>query len=310
MYNIVITRVKNEQGYIESFVYHYLYLGFDFIYILINEDQNYVIENEKVKIIKHNFLGDEVISKFFKTFLQSLKKIDWVLHVDVDEYLFLSNKMNIKNYIDKFATENTGQFLFKWAIIENYRSVLGQEYDLQIILDKSKIFSNKHYKSIFKLINLLEITNPHFVVVNNDTYLDNTKITNKLEGHIENDFSYDTSVLIHFHTRSLENVFIKSLTYDFNNMKEKIPNILQQNLSLDELIKNVTKLKMPFDHAKDIKLDKKKLQYLKFNIDTTINKKIIYKKFISVCKKKNIEFRKIKKYIKLLENKYAHIFVE
>ena len=126
MYNIVVTRAKNEHGFLENFINHYLNLGFDFIYIFIENGEKYDIINSKAAFIRHYYKGDEVIPLIFNKFLKYLskkKKIDWVLHVDVDEFLFLKNNIKIHEYIYKFDRKNIGQFIFKWAMIENFRSI-------------------------------------------------------------------------------------------------------------------------------------------------------------------------------------------
>ena len=145
MYNIIVTRAKNEHGFLENFIDHYLNLGFDFIFIFIENDQKYSVRNQKIAFIKHNYKGNDVIPFIFGEFLQQpniKKKVNWVLHVDIDEFLFLKDNMKIHEYISKYYKTNIGQFIFKWAMIENFRSI-SSENDFQDIANQ---FTRQKYK--------------------------------------------------------------------------------------------------------------------------------------------------------------------
>ena len=107
MVNIVVTRAKNEHGFIDNFIDYYLNLCFDYIIIFVEKKQKYNIENDRILLIKHKLLGDK-ICKYMPRILKKLKiDIEWVLHVDIDEYLFLNN-MNIKEYIERYSKDNIG----------------------------------------------------------------------------------------------------------------------------------------------------------------------------------------------------------
>ena len=317
MYNVVVTRARNEHVYLKNFIDHYLNIGFDFIYIFIESDQNYDIKNQKIKFIKHDYKGNEVIPLMFNTFTKEedyKNKIDWILHVDVDEFLFLKDNINISEYISKFYKENIGQFIFKWAMIENYRSI-DSENDFQNIMDQSNLYSNHHYKSMVKLEHgehqpvATSAHNPHFANIKNDTYLDNIKIED-VKGHTQIYNNYSNAILVHYHTRNLEDVFIKMLATNLRHKKIN-PDILKQNYSTSELVTppRTCKLRLPFAHARGVKIDKKSISYVKFNTETKINNKIIHHKLQNVCKENNIDYNIVIKYIKDLELQYSKHFL-
>lgn len=135
-------------------------------------------------------------------------------------------------------------------MIENYRSI-DSENDLQIIGDKSKLYSNNHYKTMIKLeyINV-KSNHPHFINIIKDTYLDNIKINSKLKGLCNENNNYTNAILVHYHTRNLENTFVKVLSTNLNN-KKITPDILNNKLSTSELKEKIFKLRLPMNRAKD-----------------------------------------------------------
>lgn len=305
MYNVVVTRAKNEHGFLKNFIDHYLNLGFNFIYIFIEKEQKYDIINSKIDFIKHDYKGNKVLPFIFNNFLkkeETKKKIDWVLHIDIDEFLFLKNNIKIHEHISKFYKENIGQFIFKWAMIENYRSI-DSENDFRNIVNQCKLYSNKHYKSMIKLkyIKDEKKTHPHFANVINDTYLDNIKIKSNLKGFCEENNNYTNAILIHYHTRSLENVFVKALVTNFDNKKIK-PEFLQKNYSINKLKEKMVKLRLPFNHMMiGNVLNKKNIVQLIFNTNTKIDNKIIHNMLKDVCKEYNVNYNTVINYIKELE---------
>ena len=310
MYNIVVTRAKNEHGFLKNFIDHYLNLGFDFIYIFIENDQKYNILNPKVTFIIHNYKGDEVIPFIFNTFIQKQNKknkIDWVLHVDVDEFLFLKDNIKIQEYISKFDRNNIGQFIFKWGMIENYRSI-DSENDFQNIANQCNLYANQHYKSMIKLKYLKNGGHPHLANIINDTYLDNIKIESKLIGFCEENNNYTNAILVHYHTRCLENVFVKALVTNFKNKRIK-NDIIHQKYSTNELKSKMVKLGLPFVHATDNVLNKKNIVQLIFNTNTKINNKIIHNMLKEVCRIYNVDYNTVINYIKDLELQYSKHFL-
>lgn len=310
MYNIVVTRAKNEHGFLNNFIDHYLNLGFDFIYIFIENEQFYNIQNPKISFIKHSYKGNDVISFIFNNFLKnsSIKnKIDWVLHVDIDEFLFLQDNIKIHEYINKFYRENIGQFIFKWAMIENFRSI-DSENDFQNIINQSKLYSNPHYKSMIKLKYLKHGNHPHYAEIIKDTYLDNIKIKDKLKGFCEENNNYTNSILVHYHTRNLENVFVKSFVTNFR-AKKISPDIIDQKYSTKEIKGKMKKLKLPFRHARGNVLNKNNIVKIIFNTNTKIDNKIIHNMLEEVCKVYNVNYNTVINYIKELEIRYSKHFL-
>ena len=310
MYNIVVTRAKHENGYLDNFIDHYLNLGFDFIYIFIEKDQCYNIKNPKTSFIKHHYKGNKVIPFIFNKFLidsSKKKEIDWVLHVDIDEFLFLQDNIKIHEYINKFYRENIGQFIFKWAIIENYRSI-DSENDFQNIANQCKLYSNSRYKSMIQLKYLNRGGHPHYAITKKDTYLDNIKIKGKLRGFCRENNNYANTILVHYESRNLENVFVKALVTNLRGKKIR-PDIIHQKYSINEMIKSVSKLRLPFDNAKENILNKNNIPKIQFNTNTKIDNKIIHDMLKKVCNSYNVDYNTVIDYIKKLELEYSKHFL-
>ena len=102
----VYTRFFLEDNYIESFIEHYLNLGFDYIVILyaINNKHipRYMLDEkykDKVLLYKVDNEGNKLRGKYIHLIPSN---IDWILTVDSDEYLILNKKYNsIQDYVIK-----------------------------------------------------------------------------------------------------------------------------------------------------------------------------------------------------------------
>jgi hypothetical protein len=106
----VITRCKNEP-YIHEFVAYYLNEGIDTIYIYDDFSSNDCYKNirpqylNNIKIIKSDesfkFKGMGFKnSKFFKILHHEVKNYDWVINVDVDEFISSNDDKNIRYHLE------------------------------------------------------------------------------------------------------------------------------------------------------------------------------------------------------------------
>ena len=141
----VYTRFVYEVPYIESFIDHYLKLGFDKIIILYHDIQEYILPNnliEDVEIINVENNGNKLLNEY-KYLL--INEYDWVLNVDSDEFLLLDkNYNNIHDFVRSKLIENANIniFQFSWAwlhvlnppshytlsdLIENYKLTIGSK---------------------------------------------------------------------------------------------------------------------------------------------------------------------------------------
>lgn len=308
MNNIVITKAKNEDGFIDNFIEHYFNLGFRFILILLETDQIYTPQLDNVLTFKHSKKGDE-INLYIPNILKKINiHIDWVLHVDIDEYLFLKDNMKINDYINKFKKDNIDQFMFKWGMIENFCSI-NTENNFQNMLYNNKIYSSGSYKTMYKLDAITKVFMcPHFVYVNNDTYLDDLKVPVDFFESKEKKY-YENAILIHFHTRCLENVFVKALTYSYNDKKIN-SDIFNTKISLDELFDKMLKLRLPFEHSNNEVLELGEYPDTIIETNTIVDIDIINNKLIETCNNLNIDINIINDYINELESTHYQHFIK
>lgn len=109
--------LKMENNYLEEWVRHYINLGVDKIVIYDNndidgpyaeniEDIKYVKEQINNKIIDVYKIPNEtcVQLKYYNECYKKYSDYDWLLFLDIDEYLMLENYTNIKDFLllDKF----------------------------------------------------------------------------------------------------------------------------------------------------------------------------------------------------------------
>jgi hypothetical protein len=165
-----------------------------------------------VEIHNKNNEGNKLLPKYDTIVKRS--GYDWCLSIDVDEFLMLHKRYKT---IDDFVKEKMKNhktvniFYFRWGMIEKYD--IEQNVSFKDILNNYKIFINKHIKFMVRIQSLHSISKPHACMLKNipNIYFENRLIVKKdfqLFPLAQN--SYSESMLIHIHTRSLNNIMIKT----------------------------------------------------------------------------------------------------
>lgn len=139
---------KEENLYAKEFVEYYLELGFDKIIILDNNDldgerfDNIIrpfIENKKVEIKDLRGLKQIQLPAFNYCYMKYKYLYDWIAFFDFDEFLYIKNNTNIKNYLYANKFNKCQQILFNWYIY-NDNNLL--KYDNRTMI---KRFTNLKY---------------------------------------------------------------------------------------------------------------------------------------------------------------------
>ena len=126
---------KDENLYAKEFVEYYLSLGFDKIIILDNND----LKGEKFDDILKPYIENNFVE--IKD-LRGIKQIqipafnylyDWIAFFDFDEFLFIKNSTNLKDYIYSSRFKKCQQVLFNWYIY-NDNDLL--KYDNRTMIDR------------------------------------------------------------------------------------------------------------------------------------------------------------------------------
>lgn len=145
MYNFSICSIfKNEAHVLEKWIQHYIYHGVEHFYLIndnssdkymdiIDKYSNYItLFNNDVETIT---VGSQslIYEKYFRPILQYSK---WIAILDLDEFLYSPNEININNIINKYARYS--------GLIINWLHIRGGDDDL---FNENKPYFS--YKMIF-----------------------------------------------------------------------------------------------------------------------------------------------------------------
>jgi hypothetical protein len=247
---VVYTRSYYEDPYLNFFIEHYVKLGFDLIIILINNLSKYKcpkIFQKYVKLIRFKKnLGDDLLPKY-DYLVKKKKEYDWIFSCDNDEFLFLDKKYdNIKDFVQQkiYIEPNINMFYFRWGMIEKGDNKIFDNFN--DILDEYPIYIHSRTKSMFKSSHLKTIINPHFpLLYNYHIYFEGSVHSNFMMKKNEHNTSkhplkfnsYKESVLVHFHTRSLNNIIMKVFTsiyhYILTENNSKLINLFNNKKKID-----------------------------------------------------------------------------
>jgi len=251
----VFTRFFNEIIYMDAFIEHYINLGFDKIIILYTDVVECEIPNkysEKVLLYTVENNGNKT-PELNKNLIP--KYIDWVLHVDSDEFLLLHKKYKtIHDYINEKLKyhPDINLFFFVWSwvhkfdeydlklndIFRNYKKMVGDKYH------DRKINNEVWIKSMFKrsefdilhihcpsMKNRYNIYSNEYISVNSDEKI-KTLLYKKKTDQVN---FYEEAVLIHIATRSMNNAIFKSNNIHKTQVKKKK---MANEIALKKYIKN------------------------------------------------------------------------
>jgi len=245
----VITFVLLEHNYINFFVEYHLKLGFNKIYVLVDnidyEQEEYIIENkeyrEKVVFFNsNNYITNEQklnwsklychksgLIQFITQIIYKDVKEDYTILLGVDSFLFLNN-LTIQEYFVKFnITDDISQIFFKWVNLYNKTSKL--EYNLLKNINNNccKKEYNHHF---FTLGNRKLVKHPsgdshHYELINEEckgffnnniytiTNTDNFYTILDKTTHITNYENTKDGCIYHFYIRDCIDPFIKTYYY-------------------------------------------------------------------------------------------------
>jgi len=301
----IVVRFLEENLYAEHFINYYLQLGFDHIHILFEKNQKpFTIKNEKVSVIVHDYVGNHVLTQI-PTLLTLTAK--WVFFCDADEYLYLNTVPTIQEFLAT-VPEDVDQLFFQWAMIEHFTHITGK-HDLFEILSTNKLYANPHVKAMIRYDRLVyHIDTPHNFRNTNKNYLWNQYVENTpVQGiQVSNYINGTYPFLIHFHTRSLQNVFVKGLLTNFVHTNKNINVNTLESLLIDtniEEIRKIKKVKLPFAHSQYPVIPRElslKGSLIDFDLETT--------QLQEICDNKGVTFELLLTAIKELDGKYSSFF--
>ena len=151
---------KNENKYVREYVEHYIKIGVDKIFIYDNNDLNGetfetvisgFIKNKYVQIINYRGKKTMQVNMMKNCYKNNYKKYDWFIMYDMDEFIFLKNKINIKYFL------NNKKFN-KCKIIQLNRPF---HTDNNQIYYKNESLFKRFPKAFYNIINVKSILRGH-----------------------------------------------------------------------------------------------------------------------------------------------------
>ena len=225
----VFVRFVYEFIYLDAFIEHYLDLGFDKVVILYHDVvEGYIEKKYQSRVLLFNVenLGNKMPDAY-KSLIP--KDIDWVLHVDSDEFLLLHKKyFTIHDYVREklieFPNKKINIIAFNWLWIHKFDSNNAPVND--IIMDYKKIVGNAveqkkkelWIKCMFKRNELKTLyihcplmTSGHRMYSNGEVIeFKNNMNTVRSVSYKSETVLYKEQALVHLATRSLSNAIFKS----------------------------------------------------------------------------------------------------
>ena len=264
----VLTTVLLEHNYINYFVEYHINLGFDKIYILIDNSttlqDEYIIYNEeykkKIEFFDIRDYSDESDlcllencthkSAYVHKILQKIYRIkmveDYTILLGIDSFLFLNN-LTIQSFFEKYKIgEDISQIFFKWINIFNH--TYNSEYNLLDNINSPNKIKNYNYH-YFTLGNRKLVINPsgnshHYDLnenrngwFNNSIYnIDKNDNFNTILNKIGNDTNEENTkigCIYHFMMRDIIDLFVKSYYYWNNKSSNDIKRNIIRNIILN-----------------------------------------------------------------------------
>lgn len=121
----ICTVGKLENKYIKEFVEHYRKYKVDKIFLYDNNDVNdenfnsvlsYYIRIKYVEILNYRGVLRKQYKIYQHCYKRNYKKYDWLIFIDIDEYINLKNNINIKTFLYKKQFDNCKSIYLNWLL--------------------------------------------------------------------------------------------------------------------------------------------------------------------------------------------------
>jgi len=149
----ILCIARNENPFTAEWLEYHIKLGFDRIYFVSTDNDFSKIEEFfkgskfRLKVDLHYFddfkPGWQI--RCYNLFLPLIKE-DWLMVMDIDEYLYLNTYPGIQNFLDSVQDE-IGQVQFPWANLMSVSYFHGQTFD---IVGESEMYASDHVKSLVR----------------------------------------------------------------------------------------------------------------------------------------------------------------
>lgn len=158
----VCSFIKQENNYIDEWLKHHIDIGVDKFIIYDNNDgridypmTEYVSQQVLLKKVKIIYKRNELLNKEveYKT-LYKLCETDWMMFLDIDEFLILKNNININDWLSQEKFNNTYNILISQKCFDDNNIIYSD--DNHLVRKKFKFYTynntryNKYLKAIIK----------------------------------------------------------------------------------------------------------------------------------------------------------------
>ena len=260
----ICTIGKKENLYAKEYTNYYKKLGIDKIIIYDNNE----IKDEKFDLVLKDYIDNKFVEiidirgkdipqdKVFEDCRKNnFKKFDWILFYDMDEFLFLKNYTNIKDYLNQKHFNKCQRIQLNWfihtdnnLIYYDKRQLKERFPDKKYIMNGKKLPGSRFIKSILKgnidqEIKDVHQLNPKLVACNGFGKLV------KLKGMKTNETDHYYYYIDHYWSKSTE---------EFVNKLMKGNAVLRHNLTKIKN-NNLLRIKMYFTYNR---ITKEKIEYI------------------------------------------------
>ena len=215
------TTGKLENKYIKEYIQYYKNFGVDKIFLYDNNEQNSEkfeeiikeeINNRFVKIINYRGKKKIQLKAMNACYKKNFKKYNWLIFYDIDEFLFLKNYSNLKNYLKEPKFNKCQVIQLNWVmhtdnnlVHYNNKSVVERFPEIGISLNNSI-----DIKSIIRGNINTNIVSMHYLspkLINCDGFGNKKEINNFFSQKRDKKFYY----INHYYTKSTEEFIEKMM---------------------------------------------------------------------------------------------------
>lgn len=214
---------KCENLYLSEWVNYHLNLGFDHIYIYDNNDTDGercedIIgkENPNVTVLKY-FIGKKqrgcetqiaAYNDFYKRFG---KKYDWVLYLDVDEFLVLNGYSNVNEYIVDITKPSTKSVRLNWKCYDDndnlhYECLPVRERFTRVCEDETLSYYKKHFYRT--KLNGFKAINVHYSNIRGDVVDCDGKYATYSTFVTSDTYNHNKAYIAHYATKSADEYYM------------------------------------------------------------------------------------------------------
>lgn len=151
---------KNENNYIEEWIRHYLKLGFDKIVLYDNND----LDGERLEDRIGDYIGagsvdlidargkkSYQLEAFNRCYHDYADRVDWILFVDIDEFLTLESESNIQDFIERNNADGRYNVLaFRWRLYNDNGLLKVENDDYSVLSRFTKPANTRVENMLFK----------------------------------------------------------------------------------------------------------------------------------------------------------------